>query len=79
TSTTEVLGKPVLSDEKNQKVTYVTLEGLERSAAYVDSISREALKELKELGKELREASKDAEEESLFLEELLVWLINREK
>ena len=79
TSTTEVLGKPVLSDEKNQKVTYVTLEGLERSAAYVDSISREALKELKELGKELREASKDADEESLFLEELLVWLINREK
>ena len=57
----------------------MTLEGLERSAAYVDSISREALKELKELGKELREASKDAEEESLFLEELLVWLINREK
>lgn len=72
TSTTEVLGKPVLSDEKNQKVTYVTLEGLEQAAVLVDSISREAIKELKELAKE-------QETENLFLEELLVWLINREK
>ena len=29
TSTTEVLGKPVLSDEKNDKVTYVSLYGLD--------------------------------------------------
>ncbi len=72
TSTTEVLGKPVLSDEKNQKVTYVTLEGLEQSAALVESISREAIRELKELAKE-------QENMNLFLEELLVWLINREK
>lgn len=79
TSTTEKLGKPVLSDEKNQKVTYVTLEGLEKSAAYVDSISREAVRELQELWKELRKPSREAEEENLFLEELLVWLINREK
>ena len=29
TSTTEVLGKPVHSDEKNEKTTYVTWKGLE--------------------------------------------------
>lgn len=31
TSSTEVLGKPVLSDEKNEKATYVSLFGLEKS------------------------------------------------
>ena len=31
TSTTEVLGKPVLSDEKNDKVTYVSLYGLDKA------------------------------------------------
>ena len=31
TSTTEVLGKPVHSDEKNEKTTYVTWKGLEES------------------------------------------------
>ena len=30
TSTLEVLGKPIHSDDKNQKTTYVTLEGLEQ-------------------------------------------------
>lgn len=30
TSTQEVLGKPVLSDEKNHKTTYVTLYGMEK-------------------------------------------------
>ena len=30
TSTQEELGKPVLSDEKNEKTTYVTLEALKR-------------------------------------------------
>ena len=33
TSTFEELGKPIGSDEKNQKSTYVTYEGLEKSAA----------------------------------------------
>ena len=32
TSTTEVLGKPVLSDEKNNKSTYVTLLGIEAAS-----------------------------------------------
>ena len=31
TSTQEVLGKPVLSDEKNHKTTYVTLYGMEKA------------------------------------------------
>lgn len=79
TSTTEVLGKPVMSDEKNQKVTYVTLEGLEKAAALVDSISREAIRELKEIAKEQGKAPKEQEAEKVFLEELLIWLINREK
>lgn len=33
----EVLGKPVLSDEKNNKVTYVTLYGMERAEADVQA------------------------------------------
>lgn len=43
TSTTEVLGKPVLSDEKNNKTTYVTYEGLEKSEADVKRLSEEAI------------------------------------
>ena len=31
TSTTEILGKPVHSDEKNEKTTYVTWKGLEKA------------------------------------------------
>ena len=33
TSTTDELGKPVHSDEKNEKTTYVTLRGLEAGEA----------------------------------------------
>lgn len=43
TSTTEMLGKPVLSDEKNHKITYVTYAGLEQSAADVERLSAEAI------------------------------------
>lgn len=68
TSTTEVLGKPVLSDEKNEKTTYVTLVGLEKAREYVASISMEAIDLLHGF-----------ETEDLFLEELLKSLINREK
>ena len=31
TSTTDELGKPVFSDEKNDKTTYVTIEGIEKA------------------------------------------------
>lgn len=39
TSTQEELGKPVLSDKKNEKTTYVTLEGLEKAKRDVKEIS----------------------------------------
>jgi geranylgeranyl diphosphate synthase type II len=46
TSTSEVLGKPVLSDEKNSKTTYVTLEGLEKARTDVRLISDRAKEKL---------------------------------
>lgn len=42
TGTTEELGKPVLSDEKNQKTTYVTLFGVEEAKAQVEQLTKEA-------------------------------------
>lgn len=68
TSTTEVLGKPVLSDEKNEKTTYVTLVGLEKAKEYVESISMEAIQLLNRY-----------ENGDDFLENLLKSLIHREK
>ena len=68
TSTTEVLGKPVLSDEKNEKTTYVNLVGLEKAKEYVETISMEAIKLLEKY-----------EKEDKFLNELLKSLIDREK
>ena len=68
TSTAEVLGKPVLSDEKNEKTTYVTLVGLEQAKYFVETISNEAIAMLHSL---------DVENE--FLEKLLKELIHREK
>lgn len=66
TSTIEELGKPIHSDEKNEKTTYVTLVGLEKAKEYVENISMEAI-EL--LGTFTTEDS--------FLEELLKALIHR--
>jgi len=43
TSTTEVLGKPILSDEKNDKVTYVTLYGIEEAENALENLTNEAL------------------------------------
>lgn len=68
TSTAEVLGKPILSDEKNEKTTYVTLMGLEKAKEYVEAISMEAIELLHSL-----------EAKDMFLEELLKSLIHREK
>ena len=42
TSTQEVLGKPVLSDEKNHKTTYVSLYGIEKAMQDVEKLSAEA-------------------------------------
>ena len=50
TSSAEVLGKPVLSDEKNHKTTYVTLKGLEKAREDGKEISRRAVELLRSLG-----------------------------
>lgn len=52
TSTTEVLGKPVLSDEKNNKSTYVNLLGIEEAGNKVEELSNHAIERLKSLGRE---------------------------
>ena len=46
----EKLGKPVHSDEKNQKTTYVTLHGIEQAKAKVRELSEEALRQADKLG-----------------------------
>lgn len=68
TSTMEVLGKPVGSDEKNNKLTYVSMHGLKKSKEEVVRLSDEALEILGSF-----------EMENEFLMELVRSLINREK
>lgn len=46
TSTSDALGKPVLSDEKNKKTTYVTLEGVEKAKEDVARLSGLAIERL---------------------------------
>ena len=46
TSTMQVLGKPIHSDEKNEKTTYVTLEGMEQAKKAVERYSEQAISEL---------------------------------
>ena len=43
TSTQEALGKPIGSDSRNQKSTYVTVHGMEKAEADYQRLSREAL------------------------------------
>ena len=52
TSTNEVLGKPVHSDEKNEKTTYLTLAGYEKAKEEVERLSIEAILELENLHKQ---------------------------
>lgn len=52
TSTDEVLGKPVHSDEKNEKTTYVTLVGYQKAKEEVERLSIEAIFELENLEKQ---------------------------
>ncbi len=68
TSTTEQLGKPVHSDEKNEKTTYVTLKGIEQAHKDVERMTEEAIDELKKF------PAGDN-----FLEQLLKSLVYREK
>ena len=68
TSSMEVLGKPIGSDEKNNKVTYVTLVGLEKAKEEVERLSNEALTLVDQLPVQ-----------SEFLKETILFLIHREK
>ena len=68
TSTTDELGKPVFSDEKNDKTTYVTIEGIEKAKSDVEEISKRAVSALQSLGRK-----------NDFLEELVLMLVNRKK
>lgn len=46
TSNSETLGKPVGSDEKNNKITYVSFMGVEKSEKIVDDLTNEAIASL---------------------------------
>ena len=51
TSTAEELGKPIHSDEKNHKTTYVTIMGITEASQQVADLSKEAVKLLEGLNK----------------------------
>ena len=68
TSTLEVLGKPIGSDEKNHKATYVAFEGIEKAKEEVERLSADAMDQIASLS-----------EKNPFLIELLRYLIHREK
>ena len=68
TSTLEMLGKPIGSDAKNHKTTYVTLKGLEESRKEQQELSLHAIETILNIG-----YSND------FLMELVTSLITREK
>lgn len=67
-STTEELGKPVLSDEKNEKTTYVTLFGIDNAKEKVKEYTNQALELFDGLGR-----AND------FLRKLLIELVSRKK
>ena len=66
TSTQEVLGKPIGSDARNAKTTYVTLQGVDASVQEVKRLSREAVDTLRQIPGD-----------TLFLEELIRMLTMR--
>lgn len=68
TSTFEELGKPVGSDARNEKVTYVTLKGIEQAKKDVEELSKEAVTMLHTLPGD-----------NPFLEELIKSMITRKK
>ncbi len=68
TSDFETLGKPIGSDEKNHKTTYVTIRGLAQAEKDVEEISERALEGVASLS-----------EENVFLNELIRYLIHRKK
>lgn len=52
TSDAETLGKPIGSDSENEKSTYVSLLGLEKSAEYAEELTKDAKKALDIFGDE---------------------------
>ena len=66
TGSFEELGKPIGSDEKNQKATYLSLEGMDKSKEDVEKLSEEAVDILKNVPKR-----------NEFLEELVMSLVTR--
>ncbi len=68
TSSLEVLGKPIGSDEKNNKATYVAFEGIDKAKEDVKLFSEESVQMLYAL-----------EKEDTFLRQLILYLIHREK
>lgn len=68
TSTMQVLGKPIHSDEKNEKTTYVTLFGLDKAKEFVEELSNQAIEQYQSLNKK-----------NEYLEKLIYYLIDREK
>jgi geranylgeranyl diphosphate synthase type II len=72
TSTMEVLGKPIGSDEKNNKATYVTYEGVDKARADVERISDEAVETLLQL-------SGKGDGSSAFLIGLIHYLAGRDR
>ena len=68
TGTAEILGKPIHSDEKNDKTTYVTWKGISEAKALVEKLSHEAVELLMSL-----------EPKEEYLPQLLESLINRSK
>ena len=65
TSTKEQFGKPVFSDERNKKTTYVTLYGMEKANEDVIKMSKKAEDIVRNIG------------DNIFLVELINKLINR--
>ncbi|MGN0337218.1 MAG: polyprenyl synthetase family protein [Lachnospiraceae bacterium] len=68
TGTQEVLGKPIGSDARNEKTTYITLRGMEASVAEVKQLSEEAIGKLRQMPGD-----------TLFLEEVVRMLTVRKK
>lgn len=68
TGTQKELGKPIHSDERNEKSTFVTLYGLEEAASQVKRLSQEAMEILWGMARE-----------EDFLPQLVRWLITRNK
>lgn len=68
TSTEETLGKPIRSDQRNEKLTYVSILGLEEAKEEVEFYSKKSL-----------EIYNKFDKSNLFLHDLIKKLINRDK